>query len=83
MNKFSSGQIIAGMLSKNFSKSVQSSIAKNGAYHFTFTIEDAPTYWKKILYEILAIVKQLGHPTFFMTLSCVDMHCNELNNCKI
>ena len=28
--------------------------------------------------EVLAMVKQLGLPTFFMTLSCVDLRWNEL-----
>ena len=28
---------------------------------------------KKILHEVLAMVKQLGIPTLFMTLSCVDL----------
>ena len=35
-------------------------------------------YWKKFLHKVLAIVKQLGIPTFFLTLSCADLIWNEL-----
>ena len=28
--------------------------------------------------EVLGMVKQLGLPTFYMTLSCTDLRCNEL-----
>ena len=42
------------------------------------TIKGTPAYWKKFLYEVLALVKQLGLPTFFMTLSCANLRWNEL-----
>ena len=42
------------------------------------TIKDTPAYWKYFLLEVLAMVKQLGLPTLFMTLSCTDLHLNEL-----
>ena len=38
------------------------------------TIRGLPVNWKKFLYEVLAMVKQLGFPTFFMTLSCANLH---------
>ena len=35
----------------------------------------APVYWQKVLYEVLAIVKQLGiSPIYFRTLSCADLN---------
>ena len=43
-----------------------------------YTIKGTPAYWKKFLYEVLAMVKQLGLPTFFMTLSCANLRWNEL-----
>ena len=39
-----------------------------------------PTYWKKILFDVLAIMKQLGVPTFFMILSFADLRWNELKS---
>ena len=43
-----------------------------------YTIKGTPAYWKKFLYEVLAMVKQLGLPTFFMILSCANLRWNEL-----
>ena len=53
-------------------------IAQNKAYSFTNLIKGAPAYWKKFLHEVLAMVKQVGSPTFFMTLPCVGLRCEEL-----
>ena len=39
---------------------------------------DTTAYWKKCLHEILAMVKQLGRPKIFITLSCPDLCWNEL-----
>ena len=33
---------------------------------------------KKILFEVLNMAKQLGLPTFFMTLSCADLPWDKL-----
>ena len=30
-------------------------------------------YWKKLMREVIAMVKQLGIPTWFMTLSCAHL----------
>ena len=78
MQKVCSNQLTAGMLSGNFKETVQSFVANNEAYSFMSTIKGTPAYWKKILFEVLAMVKQIGLPTFFMTLSCVDLQWLEL-----
>ena len=41
-------------------------------------IKGTPAYWKKFQREVLAMVKQLGCPTFFLTLSCADLRWNKL-----
>ena len=41
------------------------------------TIKGTPAYCENFLLEILAMVKQLGLPTFFMILRCADLHWNE------
>ena len=38
----------------------------------------SPPYWQKFMYEVVAMVKQLGIPTWFMTLSCADLRWPEL-----
>ena len=35
-------------------------------------------HWKKFLHEVLAMVKQLRMPTFFLTISYADSRWNEL-----
>ena len=78
MQKVKADGLTAGMLSTNFKERVQSFIAHDDAFTFMNTIKGTPAYWKKFLFEVLAMVKQLGLPTFFMTLSCADLHWNEL-----
>ena len=82
MRKVNSGmgsnQSTAGMFSSNFKDTVNSYIAKEDGYLFMNTIKGTPSYWKRFLFEVLAMVKQLGLPTFFLTLSCADLRWNEL-----
>jgi len=44
------------------------------------SIKGTPAYWKHFLYDVLAMVKQLGLPTYFLTLSCADLRWDELVN---
>ena len=41
-------------------------------------ITGTPTYWKKFQSEVLAMVEELGCPTFFLTLSCTELCWNDL-----
>ena len=76
MKKVCSGHLTPDVLSQNFSETVKSFIVNNEAHHFMNTIKDTPAYWIKFLYEVLAMVKQLRLPTFFMTLDCADLRWN-------
>ena len=78
LKKVCPGCITAGMLSHNFSDTVKSFIANDEAYHFMNSKKGTPANWKRFLYEVLAMVKQLRILTFFMTLSCADLHWNKL-----
>ena len=53
-------------------------IFKDQAYLFMRQIPGSPSYWQKFMYEVVAMVKQLGIPTWFMTLSCADLRWPEL-----
>ena len=61
------------MLSKIFKQRVKELIAMDKAFSFMSSIKGIPAYWKKSLHQVLAMVKQLGTPKFFLTLSCVDL----------
>ena len=41
-------------------------------------IKGTPAYWKRFLFEVSAMVKQRGLPTYFLILSCADLRWNEL-----
>ena len=53
-------------------------IVNDEVFHFINTIKYTPADWKRFLYEVLAMVKKLGIPTFFIKLSCADLHWNQL-----
>ena len=78
MRKVSANTLTARMLSKNFKNTVKQFIAHDNAYAFMNTIKGTPAYWKKFQCEVLAMVKQLGVPTFFLTLSSADLRWNDL-----
>jgi len=42
-------------------------------YRFMSSIRDSPAYWQKTKYEVLVMVRQLGIPTFFLTVSAADL----------
>ena len=70
MRKVTSSQVTAGLLSSNFNEKVKEFIHQ--AFTFMNSIKGTPAYWKKFLFDLLAMVRQLGMPTFSMTLSSTD-----------
>ena len=78
MKKITGSNLTAGMFSQNFKENVRTFIANDEAFNFMNTIKGTPAYWKRFLLEVLAMVKQLGVPTFFLTLSCADLRWFEL-----
>ena len=73
MRKETSNQMTAGMLNRNFNEKIKEFIASDQAFTFMNSIKGTPAYWKKFLFDVLAMVKQLSMPTFFMTLSSADL----------
>ena len=78
MRKVASNQLTADMLRSNFNEKVQKFIARDQAFTFMNCIKGTPAYWEKILFNVLAMLKQLGIQTFFMTLLSADLKWNEL-----
>ena len=78
MKKFSSSNVTAGMLSINFKKTVETLVTSDKGFLFMNTIKGTSAFWKRFQLEILAIIRQLGSQTFFMTLSCADLHWIDL-----
>ncbi len=53
-------------------------VCKDQAYLFLMQIPGTPSYGQKFMYEVVAIIKQHGIPTWFMTLSCADLRWHKL-----
>ena len=73
LKKVLSDDVTSWMLSTTFKQRVREFIAKGKSFSFIRSIKGTPEYWKKFLHQVLAMVKQLGTPTFFLTLSCANM----------
>ena len=57
---------------------LQNLIFSDQAYVFMKNIPGSPSYWKRFMYEVIAMIKQLGPPSRWMTLSCADLRWNEI-----
>ena len=66
------------MFSNNFKEAIKQFVASDQAYRFMNSVKGTPAYWKNMLSDVLAMVKQLGLPSFFLTLSCADLRWDEL-----
>ena len=71
------GSFTAGMF-KNYKHSVEELGNKDQGFYFMNQIRGTPVYWKRFQYEVLAMIKQFGCPTFFLTLSCADLKWKEI-----
>ena len=72
------GQPITASQIKSDVNKLKSMVCQDQAYLFLRQIPGTPPYWQKFMYEVVAVVKQLGIPTWFMTLSCADLRWPEL-----
>ena len=72
------GQHVTASQVKSNIQILQNLISQDQAYLFLRQIPGSPPYWQKFMYEVVAMVKQLGIPTWFMTLSCADLRWPEL-----
>lgn len=64
LKKVTNNDIAAGMLGQNFKQAVQNCIASDNAYKFMSTVKGTPAYWQHMLTDVLAMVKQLGIPSY-------------------
>jgi hypothetical protein len=64
-------EINAGAL--NDPKAVQNMLAQNDGFRFLQQIRGSFPYWQRTLWDLFAMVRQLGVPTWFFTLSAADL----------
>ena len=48
------------------------------AYKFLKNIQGSPPYWQHELHDVLAMLRCIGIPTWFLTLSTADLHWPEM-----
>ena len=48
-------------------------VRTNKAYSFMKNVRGSPPYYQRTFYDLLAMIRQLGTPTWFFTLSAADM----------
>ena len=72
-----SGNSNASMF-RNYKESVDNLVRNDQGFLFMSKIRGTPAYWKRFQSEVLAMVKQLGCPSFFLTHSCADLKWNDL-----
>ena len=68
MLKIKPGTLTAGTVKNDFKKTVERFVASDNAFSFMNSVKGTPTYWKQFLYSVLAMVRQLGIPTYFLPL---------------
>ena len=78
MHKIKPGQLTAGTIKQNYRGTIERFVASDNAFSFMSQVKGTPAYWKQFLLDVLAMVKQLGIPTYFLTLSCADLRWEEL-----
>ena len=78
LKKMHGQPLTASQIRSNNMQNLQNLICQDQAYLFFRHIPGTPPYWQKFMYEVVATVKQLGIPTWFMTLSCADLRWPEL-----
>ena len=69
-------KITAGMLQNP--TALQHLVRTEQAYKFLKNIRGSPAYWQHELYDVLAKLRCLGIPTWFLTLSAADLHWPEM-----
>ena len=69
-------KITAGMLQNP--TALQHLVRTEHAYKFLKNIRGSPAYWQHELYDVLAMLRCLGIPTWFLTLSAADLHWPEM-----
>ena len=67
-------------MATNHKDTIQTFLGSSDTFSFMSSVKGIPSYWKQFLFDVLAMVKQLGIPTFLLTLSCSNLKWDELTS---
>ena len=73
MYKVKPGKSTAGTIKGNFKGTIERLVANDNTFSSMSSVKGTTAYWKQLLYDVLAMVKQLGIPKYFLTLFCADL----------
>ena len=59
---------------QNYKESIRNIVRSDQVFYFMNSVKGSAVYWKKFQLEVLAMIKQLSCPSFFLTLPCADLH---------
>ena len=60
MHKIKLGKLTAGMVKNNLKGTIERFVESDQTFSFMSSVKGTPPYWKQFLYDVLAIIKQLG-----------------------
>lgn len=60
------------------SETIDNLVAHDAGYRVLSNIRSSPSYWETKKKELMALLRQLGKPTFFLTLTANEKRCPEL-----
>ena len=69
-------EITAGTLQNP--EAVHNMVRHQVAYKFFRNICGSPPYWQHELHDVMAMLRSIGIPTWFLTLSAADLHWPEM-----
>ena len=78
MHKIKPSTLTAGTVKSNLKGTIERFVASDNASLFMTSVKGTPAYWKQLLYDVLAMIKQLGISTYSLTLPCADLRCKKL-----
>ena len=73
MRKIKSGTLTEGTVKNNFKRISERFVASDNAFSFMSSVNGTLAYWEQFLYDVLAMVNQLGIATYFRRLLCADL----------
>ena len=79
MHKIKPATLTAGTVKSNLKRTIERFVASDNTFSFVSSVKGTSSYWKQFLSDVLAMVKHLGIPIYFLTLSCADLRWEELS----
>ena len=83
INKIKPGTLTTGTFKSNFKGTIERFVARGNTFSLMSSVKGTTAYWKQFLNHVLAIVKQLGIPTFFLALPCAELRWGDYLNLVI